>query len=229
MWLFCFLCKCVCSFMCVCTLGGTLVATSSISGRLSSFPKPSSARWTVRLSFKSSRPSGRSTQHVAPTQTGQCRTNPMCVERGVNSRKKSKNVSSQEKNVIKMSLQKKGLLYSESTQCEPKEPPEHKRRAVLASVSEVAEDDVAFDHKKPLAPWDALHTEENWEHWFHCRGAMSVCVCVRSAENIKLWRPIQPFLSLFFHQEIAETLNCGNKSRFPSEFLRARGIVLKRA
>lgn len=37
----------------------------------------------------------------------------------------------------------------------------HKRRAVLASVSEVAEDDVAFDHKKPLAPRDALHTEEN--------------------------------------------------------------------
>lgn len=38
---------------------------------------------------------------------------------------------------------------------------EHKSQAVLASVSEVAEDDVVFDHKKPLAPRDASHTEEN--------------------------------------------------------------------
>lgn len=54
--------------------------------------------------------------------------------------------------------------------------------------------------------------KKNCKHWFHCW----IYVCLWTAWNINLQRPIQTILSFSFHQEIAETLNCGNKSRFPS-------------
>lgn len=83
----------------------------------------------------------------------------MRPERCKQQEKKSKNFSSREKNVIKMSpLGRKASFIATPHNVNGEK---HKRRAVLASVSEVAEDDVAFDHKKPLAPRDALHTEEN--------------------------------------------------------------------
>lgn len=54
---------------------------------------------------------------------------------------------------------------------------------VSVPVLKITEHDVVFDHKKPVALSEAVHTEENWEHWFHCEGAWSVCdladVCVR--------------------------------------------------
>lgn len=87
----------------------------------------------------------------------------------------NKTIPTKKENILRIAI-KNSIFYCNWIQCKWTAAPGYKSLTVLASVSEVAEHDVVFDHKKPVALWDAVHREENWEHWFLVE-EQGVCVC----------------------------------------------------